>query len=44
MNIIHWNYIKITTIYQNFIEIKWLVDFKKDLKSVIISGAIGLIT
>ena len=29
-NIINWNYIKNTTIYQNFIEIKWLIDFRKD--------------
>ena len=28
--IIHWNYIKNTTIYQTFIEIQWLVDFRKD--------------
>ena len=30
MSIIHSNYIKNTTIYQNFIGIKWLVDFRKD--------------
>ena len=29
-NIIQWNYIKNTTIYQSFIEIKWPVDFRKD--------------
>ena len=29
-NIIYWNYIKNTTIDQNFIEIKWPVDFRKD--------------
>ena len=29
-NVIHWNYIKNTTIYQSFIEIEWFVDFKKD--------------
>ena len=30
INIIHWNYIKNTTIHQNFIEIMWPVDYKKD--------------
>ena len=29
-NIIRWNYIKNTTIYQSFIEIKWPIDFRKD--------------
>ena len=35
-NVIQWNYIKNTTIYQSFIEIKWLyiVDFRKDSKIV----------
>ena len=33
-NIIHWNYIKNTTIHQNFIEIKWPVDFRKDPKNL----------
>ena len=29
-NNIHWNPIEDTTIYQSFIEIKWLIDFRKD--------------
>ena len=28
-NIINWNYIKNTTIYQSFIEIEWLIDSRK---------------
>ena len=33
-NVIHWNYIKNTTIYQSFIEFKWVVDFRKDPQPV----------
>ena len=29
-NIVNWNYIKNTTIYQSSNEIKWLVDFRKE--------------
>ena len=29
-NDIHWNYIKNTTVYQSFIQIQCLVDFRKD--------------